>query len=254
VVQAQVEFSSCPVKDGKIIFSWSAPGESASISQLLASSTSSTLLIPANTLIAGRTYNFVCTVYKDDAPSKKNSGTYRVTTLMSPLKVVISGGNRVASVQSNVVLDASASLDPDFVGSSVDLDLQFMWQCNMVRGRDSSSCRGVNGMLLNLSNSRVLRFPPDLLAAQTLYKFTLDVSKGSRFASESTYVQIDEGSFIDDAKLVLASQARVDANEKISIVCNSSTVITSYKYVITEVGATAPTSFPLGRYRLVKVT
>ena len=107
------------VKDGKIIFSWTAPTESSALAQLLASSASSTLLLPPNSLVGGRSYVFICTVYKDDDPSKKNSGTYMVSTLMSPLKVSIIGGNRVASVQSLVVLDASSSHDPDFFGQDV---------------------------------------------------------------------------------------------------------------------------------------
>jgi len=214
VLQALVEFSSCPVKDGKIIFSWSASEDSAALADVLKKTLSSTLLIPSNMLEAGRSYRFTCSVYKDDEPSKTNSATYTVTTLQSPLKVSISGGNRVASVQSSVTLDASASFDPDIVGLNATVGLRFSWRCRMVRNQESSQCRDVKGTLLNLTNTPILRFSSDILAAETLYQFDLDVAKGARVTSDSTYIQIGQGSFIDDAKLILASQERVDSNEK----------------------------------------
>jgi hypothetical protein len=113
----------------------------------------------------------------------------------------------------------------------------------MVQSQESLQCRDVKGRLLNLTNSATLRFPPDLLAAETLYEFNLDVSKGSRVTSDSTYVQIARGSFIDDAKLILASQQRVDSNQKISVVCESTTEITSFSYRIFEIGVSLPLSF-----------
>jgi hypothetical protein len=178
-------------------------------------------------------------VFKSDEHSKKSIGTHKIQTLTSPLQASVTGGGRVASVQSELVVDASASFDPDFSGSGIDTALQFLWQCGMVQGDIRVACRDANGLLLNLTYSRALRFPPDFLIAGTTYEFSVSVFKSGRSAVASSAVQIATGAFVEDAALVLVSQTRVNSNEKVSIVCNSKTVITSYQWSISEIGAAA---------------
>ena len=243
IVTAQVEFSACPVKAASMVFEWTTSAADASLGQLLSRFSSSTVMIPERTLVAGRTYTISCSVFKSDEPSKKSVGTYTVETLASPLVASVIGGGRVASVQSELLIDASASFDPDFSGPGIDNALQFLWQCSMVQGDLRVACRDVNGLLLNLTSGRALRFPPDFLIAGTGYEFSVSVFKSGRSAFATAAVQIATGAFVEDATLVLVSQTRVNFNEKVSIVCKSATVITSYDWFISEIGAAAPLRF-----------
>ena len=147
------------------------------------------------------------------------------------------------SIQSEVIVDASGSYDPDFSDHGVDVSLQFLWQCLMVQGDAKISCRDANGILLNLTSSRFLKFPPDYLRTGTTYEFSVNVFKSGRSAVAVAAIQIADGLFVEDATLLLSSQTRVNSDEKVSIVCKSSTVITSYEWYISEIGTTAPLVF-----------
>ena len=240
IVTAKVEFAACPVKASNMMFERTTGAADASLSQILSQFTSSTVLIPERTLTAGRTYKISCSVFKSDEPSKKSIGTYTIQTLTSPLQASIVGGGRVASVQSELFIDASSSFDPDFSGPGIDSALQFLWQCGMIQGDLRVSCRDANGLRLNLTSSRALSFPPDFLIAGTAYELSVSVFKSGRSAIASAAVKIATGAFVEDAALALISQTRVDFNAKVSIICKSTTVITSYQWSISEVGATTP--------------
>lgn len=240
IVTAQVEFSACPVKAADMVFEWTA-GDVA-LNRLLKEFSSSTIMIPERTLSPGRTYVLQCSVFKSDDPIKKSVGTYTIETLVSQLQAFVTGGGRVASVQSEVVIDASASYDPDFSGPGIDSDLKFLWQCTMAQGLLKAACRDANGLLLNLTSSRSLSFPPDFLVAGTTYEFSVNVFKSGRSAVALAAVQIATGAFVEDATLVLASQRRVNADEKVSIICKSETTILSYQWSISEVGVANPLS------------
>jgi len=110
----------------------------------------------------------------------------------------------------------------------------------MVKDNIKVACRNAAGVLLNLNSSRLLRFPPDFLMAETSYEFSVNVFKSGRSAAAHTVVNIATGSFIEDATLELDSQSRVDSNKKVSITCKSTTVISSYQWFVTEAGASLP--------------
>jgi hypothetical protein len=179
-------------------------------------------------------------VFKSDEHSKKSIGTYTFQTLASPLQASVVGGGRVASVQSELFIDASSSFDSDFSGPGIHSALQFLWQRGMVQGDLRVSCRDSNGLRLNLTSSRALSFPPDFLIAGAAYEFSVSVFKSGRSAIASAAVKIATGAFVEDAVLVFISQTRVDFNAKVFIICKSTTVITSYQWSISEVGATTP--------------
>jgi hypothetical protein len=138
------------------------------------------------------------------------------------------------------VMDASASFDPDFVGPGIDDSLQFFWECKMVQGDLKVACRNALGVLLNLTSAHVLRFPPNDLMAGTSYEFSVFLFKSGRSAVASAVVHVATGSFVDDARLMLASQDRVNSNQKVSVICISTTPISSYRWSVREVGAISP--------------
>jgi len=243
IVTAQVEFSACPVKSADMVFEWTASDSNAALSNLLKAFTSSTIMIPERFLAAGQSYTLFCSVFKLDEPSKKSVGTYIIDTIASPLQASLTGGGRVVSVQSDVTIDASGSYDPDFSSFGIDANLQFLWQCLMKQGDVKVPCRDANNILLNFTSNRVLRFPPDFLIAGTTYEFIVNVFKSGRSAVAVTAIQIANGLFVDDAYLLLSSQSRVNADEKFSIICKSSTVILSYQWYLTEIGSTTPFRF-----------
>jgi hypothetical protein len=255
IVNAQVEFSSCPVKAADIVFEWRSAAGDVELNQILRSFTSSSIIIPEYTLTAGKMYEIMCSVYKSDEPSKKSVGTYTIETLFSPLQASVVGGGRVASVESEVVIDASASYDPDVKSPGTDALLQIIWQCTMMQGELRSACRDANGAMLNLTSGRILRFPPDFLMAGTTYEFSVNIFKTGRSAGAVAVVQMATGLFVEDATLVLASNSRVNADDKVSVVCKSSIVISSYEWQVKEVGSAAAlaivNSDPTGRSLLL---
>jgi hypothetical protein len=227
IVTAQVEFSACPVNTADMVFEWTASAADTLLAQILKQYTSSTVMIPERTLAPGRTYVLTCSVFKADDPTTKSIGTYSVETVPSQLQAFVAGGGRTASVNSEIVLDASASFDPDFIGSGIDKSLQFLWECKMAQGDLKVACRNAKGVLLNLTSADYLRFPPDHLMAATSYEFSVFLFKSGRSAVASAVVHVALGSFVEEARFMLASQSRVNSNQKVSVICNSKTPIST---------------------------
>jgi len=86
-------------------------------------STTTSFMIPANTLIPGQTYTVTFTVTDVDS-GEKNNATVQVIVGARPLVAQIIGGGRQFGTTENVTLSASNSSDPDNIAP-----LTFSWSC-----------------------------------------------------------------------------------------------------------------------------
>jgi hypothetical protein len=118
--------------------------------------------------------------------SIRSAGTFFLEVKKRDLTASIRGGAKIsASTTRNLVLDASDSTDPDFVGQSgSDTGLRFTWMCSIVDGGVSNPCRDQNGMLLALPSQARVTLTADKLSAMyptaaQPYLFKVEVSKGT---------------------------------------------------------------------------
>eukprot|EP00736_Rhodelphis_marinus_P013075 Rmarinus@m.15360 len=94
---------------------------------------SATLTVPAYTLQTYRKYRFRVSVWFDDNPLVTNEATVLVSVGEDSLIAAIAGGNRTHGDESDMlILDASASYDPDaVVGDDGTAFLTYLWECYM---------------------------------------------------------------------------------------------------------------------------
>ncbi len=96
----------------KLNFAWTVSPAVAAMASVPTSST--TLTLPARSLMAGATYTFTQTASMAYDSSLTNSVAVTVTLTASPLVALLAGGGiQSVSRNSTIVLDASASYDPD---------------------------------------------------------------------------------------------------------------------------------------------
>eukprot|EP01116_Phalansterium_solitarium_P015144 TRINITY_DN332_c1_g3_i4.p1 TRINITY_DN332_c1_g3~~TRINITY_DN332_c1_g3_i4.p1 ORF type:complete len:2233 (+),score=587.66 TRINITY_DN332_c1_g3_i4:108-6806(+) len=164
-LQGDVQFSAC-ASDRRALFQWRVwsgpPGVPVPAG-------SRDFRIPAYTLQANKTYVFGLTALPaanvSFPPSQAN---ITVVVLPSAPLAVISGGTRQISVDYNILLDASGSLNFDGDPSA----LSFSWTCVDQYG---APCVSTAGPVLDLPASSSFVKPPGTLAPGT-YRFTVKVT------------------------------------------------------------------------------
>jgi hypothetical protein len=96
----------------KLNFAWTVSPAVAVMSSV--PTTSTTLTLPARSLVAGTTYTFTQTASMAYDASLSNSVAVTVSVTASPLVALLAGGGiQSVSRNSTIVLDASTSYDPD---------------------------------------------------------------------------------------------------------------------------------------------
>lgn len=117
--------------------------------------------------------------------SKVATGFLRVR-MPNLLATIDCGSERVNPWDKEVVLDGSASRDPNDI--NISSALSFEWFCN--EGGDVSCFKG------KVNNKQpVLTFPPKFLELNTTYQFVLSVTKGARQATASQTIKLMTESF-----------------------------------------------------------
>jgi hypothetical protein len=113
--------------------------------------------IPAATLAPGASYGLVLRAAFAADPSAFSESTCAVSVLRRPLVAVISGGAALErSVSNTLVLDASASNDPD-AGGGAATPLVFGWACSVTTpGAPAASCRTASGDPVTFNTTSVL--------------------------------------------------------------------------------------------------
>lgn len=211
-ITALAEFSRCPLPKTALIFAWShvvdPEGDHAVFPEVLLARTSqSQLLVPANSLVPGSKYTLHVRVSMSGDMSKSSTGLHTVNILERGLFAVISGGSEMRfAVLQDFVLNASQSRDLD-VTSDAAQGLDFSWACRAMLARSNakvslgkaseqlieSDCRDSNGMTLAFAQTATLTIAAGILSPTTLtpYIFSLSVSKQSKVVStQSISVEI----------------------------------------------------------------
>lgn len=113
--------------------------------------------IPAAALVAGADYRLVLRAAATADPSAFSDGSCTMSVRRRPLVAAIAGGASLErSAAAPLVLDASASRDPD-AGSGSQSGLSFEWGCTVApAGAPPAGCRTSSGDLLVLNSSAVL--------------------------------------------------------------------------------------------------
>jgi hypothetical protein len=177
-LRVQSQLSPCAMSSSPVLFSWALiAGPALVLSPRTVNS--STLLIPANQLLASRGYALAVRAFVKNNEISVISIILNVVS--SPITAVISGGDRTVSNSSALVLDARDSQDPD--QSSANFD--FEWSCLPI-----PCFEDLGGIML--SNSPIISIPSGLLASGASFTFTVTVSKdpGPRRANASVVITV----------------------------------------------------------------
>ncbi len=186
VVTAIAQFSSCKMAKSDLIFSWrqvlSDDSSQEVLPQEVLSSTTSQLVIPAGTLTAGATYTVAAKLTMSDDPSKQSESMHSIIVGTRDLVPTIAGGSAMeASALKALVLDASASYDPDdMAGNGQELD--YAWSCSLLVSGVAYACKDTSMSELVFEDSSTITIPPETLAptAESPYMFQVTVSKAGK--------------------------------------------------------------------------
>ena len=197
LVRGQAVFTSCPVDQGQLRFSWrlvSGPLDfpAASLSAVIPQ-----IYVQPNSLTAGSTYELGLQVSIAGDSSQVSEGIFVLQVGYQLLVAVLDGGSSmVVSSSSKFRLSAARSYDPDVNSGSnqaTNSSLSFSWQCTATEDESiTSPCRNLNGALLSFSDSPEIEIPDNtLISLITPYMFTVTVMKtGHSPASASMPVYI----------------------------------------------------------------
>jgi len=96
----------------------------------LASQARHVLYIPPYTLVAGKKYTFRFKGAMRNSTMLANSAMVNVHVLPTPLVVKVQGGFAQSfALNASVVLNASASYDPDLAPGTADPNITYAWNC-----------------------------------------------------------------------------------------------------------------------------
>jgi hypothetical protein len=203
LIRGQAVFSSCPVDQKELNFTWRLVQGSGDFPQSALDLSIPQLYLPPNSLTAGVTYILGLRVSVPGDASMTSEGMFVMQVVYHPLIAKINGGTSLlVSFMASFSISASSSYDPDddglrSTGRNLSESLQFSWSCLVSDGSSrSKTCRNQNGVLLSFPASPTLLIPPFLLAPlDSPYIFAVTVSKPGRSsgtASMPVYVVLDQ--------------------------------------------------------------
>uniref|UniRef100_H3GPE4 PKD/REJ-like domain-containing protein n=1 Tax=Phytophthora ramorum TaxID=164328 RepID=H3GPE4_PHYRM len=179
--------------------------------------------LPRSVLQAGRTYNFRVEAYMMGATSNQSSSSFAsllVSVSSSTPQVSIKGGDCALGERDSLVLDGSATVDPD----ASSTPFTYSWACQDITNTSSTaSASCMNASLtpsapLNLGSATgaVLRIAPFNLVSNRQLKFSLTASKASRSATASSSIWIIAGHL--PVVRVTASASKINPSSRLSLV------------------------------------
>lgn len=151
--------------------------------------TSSAALVLAGQSLKAGLYKFTLSVAAMPVGISRVAIGFLRVPLPNLLVTIDCGSERVMPWNQEVVLDGSASRDPNDIDvSSASSSLSFKWFCD--KSHDVSCFKG------QVDNKQsVLTFKPNFLDRSTTYQFVLSVSKGLRQAEAIQTIKVVDGDF-----------------------------------------------------------
>ena len=151
--------------------------------------TSSAALVLAGQSLKAGLYKFTLSVAAMPVGISRVAIGFLRVLLPNLLVTIDCGSERVMPWNQEVVLDGSASRDPNDIDvSSASSSLSFKWFCD--ESHDVSCFKGQVDNKLS-----VLTFKPNFLDRSTTYQFVLSVSKGLRHAEAIQTIKVVDGDF-----------------------------------------------------------
>ena len=201
LVRGQAVFTSCPVDQGDLRFSWRLVSGPSDFPVVALSAPIPQIYVPSDSLTAGATYILGLKVSIAENSAQVSEGLFVLQVGYQLLVAVIDGGSSMlVSASSKLELSAENSYDPDLNFESdspaSNSSLSFSWQCTTNDGYVTTPCRNLYGVPLNLAPSaRIEIFGGSLTPLDAPYIFTVTVTKGARApatASMPVFVVGDE--------------------------------------------------------------
>ena len=201
LVRGQAVFTSCPVDQGDLRFSWRLVSGPSDFPVVALSAPIPQIYVPSDSLTAGATYILGLKVSIAENSAQVSEGLFVLQVGYQLLVAVIDGGSSMlVSASSKLELSAENSYDPDLNFESdspaSNSSLSFSWQCTTNDGYVTTPCRNLYGVPLNLAPSaRIEIFGGSLTPLGAPYIFTVTVTKGARApatASMPVFVVGDE--------------------------------------------------------------
>ena len=151
--------------------------------------TSSAALILASQSFKGGLYKFTLSVAAMPLGISRTAIGFLRVRLPNLVVTIDCGSERVMPWNQEVVLDGSASRDPNDIDViAASSSLSFEWFCD--ENHDVSCFKG------QVDNKQsVLTFPPNFLDRSTTYQFVLSVSKGLRRSEATQTIKVVAGDF-----------------------------------------------------------
>jgi hypothetical protein len=219
LVRGQAVFSSCPVDQGQLSFTWrliSGPADfpAASIGAAIPQ-----IYVPPGTLTAGSTYVLGLRVGKVGDSSQVSEGRFVLQVGYQLLVASIEGGSRrFVSFSSGFTLSAAKSFDPDVSGSSTGLEtnqsMSFSWECSVTEDSLEVLAETRLGILLVMPQQARIEIAGDVLNPLDVpYEFTVTVAKRGR-APSSTSMQVYVAADLRPSISMTSSCIRADFDQR----------------------------------------
>jgi hypothetical protein len=176
--------------------------------------------LPRSSLQAGRTYTFRAEASMKGASSSLSSSSFAsiaVAVSSSLPQVSVKGGDCALGERDALVLDGSATVDPD----ESSAPFTYAWTCQDVTNSSSvSSCLNASvspsAPLVMTSTGAVLRIAPFNLVSTRQLRFSLTASKGSRSATASSTIWTVAGHL--PVVRVSASATKINPSSRLALV------------------------------------
>ena len=258
LIKGETVFSSCPVDQTEVSFSWRqiAGPRCCPIPASILSANIPQVLLSANLLPAGSIYQLGLSASMEDT-SQSSESIVTIRVGYQQLLASIAGGTRVSAL-APLTLSAQGSRDPD-VESSQQQGLLYSWGCSFVEDGAEYVCRSSDGAALALPldsevHSTITIAPGKLPPIDSNYIFSVVVRKGRRTSVPASMqvkvveqaiptleIGIPENSNVIDGALVLNSNARA------VFTASSSLNGTSFQWSISPgINISMPRVSPLG--------
>ena len=211
-LRGSAKLSVCHVGAEDIDWMWSVTSSvPSSMLLLLNEQTKDTrnLYIPDNSLVPGFSYFFTLTGKMQSNETNYGEATVQVDCSYAPVIARISGGDQAVSMNKDLTLDATGSLDLD--GDKAVGNFNYKWACQNAAGTECFD--DADGLMLR--DSGTLELAQGMLVPG-VYLFSIIVSKepGPRTASTSVTVYVMPTPQMAVSVLPLP-QAKVNANERL---------------------------------------
>lgn len=211
-LRGSAELSACNVGSQDIDWMWSVTSTVPSSKLLtLNEQTKDTrnLYVPENSLVPGYSYWFTLTGMMRSNASNVGTATVELNCIFAPVMARISGGDQAVSMNRDLTLDASGSID--FDGDKAVGNFNYKWSCQNEAGKECFD--DPEGLLLR--DSATLEIAQGMLVPG-VYSFGVTVSKEPGPRTESTFVTVYVMPTAQMPVSVLPlAKAKVNANDRL---------------------------------------